>query len=142
MTTHRCPHCHQPLPQIRLGVQLPALKLRIFDLVQRAGRDGIAGDDLFGLVYGDNVPAGKGIRRERNRKTLKSHIGQINELIEDAGYRIVCAGRSPDSAYRLQRVEATESSAYDADDDIRKSVLEGFCAIRQRMAAGGKGWTP
>jgi N6-adenosine-specific RNA methylase IME4 len=29
---------------------------------------------------------------------------------------------------------------YDADDDIRKSVTEGFAAIRERQAAGGPEW--
>jgi hypothetical protein len=29
---------------------------------------------------------------------------------------------------------------YDADDDIRKSVAEGFRTIRERKAAGGPGW--
>jgi hypothetical protein len=30
---------------------------------------------------------------------------------------------------------------YDSDDDIRKSVVEGFRAIRARIAAGGPGWS-
>jgi len=134
MTALRCPRCNQVLPQMRVGVRLTELKARIFDLVRHSGRDGIAGDDLFALVYNGNVPAGKGIRSERDRKTLKSHIGQINELIED-GYRIVCSGRNPTSTYRLQK-----TNTYDAADDVHQSVLEGFRAIRRRKAAGGPGW--
>lgn len=30
--------------------------------------------------------------------------------------------------------------SYDADDDIGKSVAEGFRAVKERIAAGGKGW--
>lgn len=138
MSVRHCPHCHQPLPLVRLGVRLPELKARIFDLVVRGGPDGIAGDDLFALAYGDNAPVGKGIRRVRNRKTLKSHIGQINELIEDAGYRIVCSGKNPTSTYRLAKTEGP--AAYDADDDIRRSVELGFAVIRERVRSGGKGW--
>jgi hypothetical protein len=74
-----CPHCGQPLPEIRLGVRLTPLKARIFDLVQRGGRDGIDRSDLFDIVFG-----GTG----RCRGTLKSHIVQINGLIADEGYRI------------------------------------------------------
>jgi hypothetical protein len=120
---------------MRVGVRLPELKARIFDLVKRGGRGGIAGEDLFALVYNGNALAGKGIRHGRDRKTLKSHIGQINELIEDAGYRIVCSGRNSTSTYRLQKTDT-----YDAADDIHQSVLEGFRAIRERKAAGGPGW--
>lgn len=30
---------------------------------------------------------------------------------------------------------------YDAQDDMTKSIAEGFRVIRERMAAGGPGWT-
>jgi hypothetical protein len=103
-TGERCPHCDQPLPQTRVGVRLPDLKARIFDLVARAGAAGISGEDLFAIAYNDDAPIGKGIRLQRSRKTLKSHVGQINELIEDSGYRIFCSGRNPTSTYRLARV--------------------------------------
>jgi hypothetical protein len=77
----RCPHCHQPLPEMRLGVRLTPLKARIFDIVQRAGRDGIERNDLFGIVFGDQ-------ERRHSYHTLKAHIFEINELLADAGYRI------------------------------------------------------
>jgi hypothetical protein len=78
-----CHYCGQTLPEMRLGVRLTALKARIFDLVQRGGIGGIDREDLFDIVFGDSDVA---------RSNLKSHISQINELIEDSGYRI--AGRS------------------------------------------------
>jgi hypothetical protein len=31
---------------------------------------------------------------------------------------------------------------YDGMDDFAKSLLEGYRVIRERMAAGGEGWTP
>lgn len=85
-----CHYCRQPLPEVRVGTRLTPLKARIFDLVQRAGPDGIDGRDLFDLVYGD------GERPEMN--ALKSHVNQINESIEDSGY--VIRGRG---TYRLVR---------------------------------------
>ena len=36
-----CQRCGQRLPEIRLGVRLTPLKARIFDLIRRAGPDGI-----------------------------------------------------------------------------------------------------
>jgi len=85
MTPHICPHCQQPLPEIRLGVRLTPLRARIFDAVKRGGEDGIDRRDLVDLVYADE-PTKPSLR------TLKAHIFQINELIEDEGYRI--AGRT------------------------------------------------
>jgi site-specific DNA-methyltransferase (adenine-specific) len=35
---------------------------------------------------------------------------------------------------------AGNAGAYDANDDIRRSVVEGFRAIRERVAAGGPTW--
>jgi hypothetical protein len=82
--TRLCPHCRQPLPEVRLGVRLPPLKARIFDLIMRGGEDGILASDLLNIAYVDQPATG--------RKVLSSHVFQINEAIEDTGYRIV--GRS------------------------------------------------
>jgi hypothetical protein len=94
-----CPLCGQVLPQVRCGAILGPIKSRVFDIVSRAGRDGINSDDLFTSVYNENVSVGKGIRQTRSRKTLHNHVHQINELIEGAGYRIVHSS----GAYRLKR---------------------------------------
>jgi hypothetical protein len=114
------------LPQIRVGVRLPELKARIFNLVRWGGGDSIGSDDLFTIPYNDNVPTGKGIRHECNRKTLKAHVQQIKELLEDGGYHIICRGRSPYSTYRLE--SCGRDGSYDPLDDINKSVAEGFLA--------------
>jgi hypothetical protein len=82
MTAGRhCPYCGHEMPEIRLGVRLPALKARIFDLIQRGGRDGIDRRDLLGIINTD---------REKPicHSTLKAHLFQINELLADTGYRI------------------------------------------------------
>lgn len=101
----RCPCCGQALPELRLGVRLPPLKLRIYDLIRRAGRDGIRADDLRAIVYDANVPRGNGIREQRSSDTIRSHINQINDLLSayGTGFRI-SAGRDPRSYYRLIRV--------------------------------------
>jgi len=81
---HSCPRCGQALPETRLGVRLTPLKARIFDLVRRSGADGIDRHELFDIVFGDDDAHA----RRHSYETLKAHITQINELIEDAGYRI------------------------------------------------------
>lgn len=88
-----CNYCGQTLPEIRLGVRLPALKARIFDLVQRGGEDGITAKDLFDILFGAE-------QEPPQRATIKSHINQINEALEDSGYRILGCG-----AYRLVKQE-------------------------------------
>lgn len=100
--TRRCPYCDQALPEIRLGVRLPDLKARIFDLVHRAGRTGITWEDLWALTYSGAVVSGKGIRQARCRTTLKTHISQINEDLEDVGYRII--GHQRTGVYRLEKL--------------------------------------
>jgi hypothetical protein len=59
------------------GVYLPRLKLRIFEIVRRSGRDGIAGTVLL-QEYGLPI----------TRKTLAVHVNQINEVLRPTGYRI------------------------------------------------------
>ena len=87
----RCPYCQQVLPEIRLGVRFPnGVKARLFDLIQRGGVDGIPSHELYAIVFSENG-------RVHTRKTLYAHINQINELIEDTGYRISAYG----GAYRL-----------------------------------------
>jgi hypothetical protein len=81
MKSRCCPHCNQPLPEIRLGVKLSPLKARIFDLIQRGGKDGVDKRDIFDIVYAEEKGA--------KLPTLKTHIYQINEVIGDEGYRIV-----------------------------------------------------
>lgn len=94
MAVFRIRHCHycgQPLPEVRMGARLTLMKARVFDLVQRAGPDGIDGRDLFDITYAGQEAPG--------RDALKSHVKQINELIEGSGYMIRGYG-----TYRLVRI--------------------------------------
>ena len=40
------------------------------------------------------------------------------------------------------RVRSVSQAPYDGIDDFAKSLDEGYRAIRERIAAGGEGWTP
>lgn len=53
------------------------------------------------------------------------------------GVPAICA---PDNLPLFARTELLAAPPYDAEDDLRKSVEEGFRAIRARKAAGGPGW--
>src|SRR5262245_32364782 len=58
LTQTRAP-CRRPS---RLGLPVSPLKARLFDVVARAGADGIAADDLFAIVFADRR-ARRGTRR-------------------------------------------------------------------------------
>jgi hypothetical protein len=74
-----CPTCGQRLAGVRLGVALGAFRARIFDAVKRAGRDGIATETLFDLIYHE---------RPSSRQALKSNIHLINGLLVSTDWRI------------------------------------------------------
>lgn len=103
-----CKHCGQPLPTIRLGVRLTPLKARIFDLIRRAGPDGIAGEDLFALTLA---------ARRAQRSTLKAHVWQINDAIEGTGYRI--HGRA--DRYRLKADHGKDETRWQAFQTATRS---------------------
>jgi hypothetical protein len=79
-----CPHCHQPIRSpVRLGVSLPPRKAALFDAVKAAGDVGISSAELRTQVW-------DGKRCPHN---VKSHMWQINTMIESTGYRITADGR-------------------------------------------------
>lgn len=57
---------------MRFGITFGGIAVRIIDAVRRAGRDGIAHDDLFDLIYRD---------RPSNRSALKAYVNRINEML-------------------------------------------------------------
>jgi hypothetical protein len=95
--TKRCAHCGQEIPERRLGIRLSPLKAKIFDLIQRAGKDGIEGLHLF-YRYG----------RQSNTKysVMKCHIYQINEKLVSTDYTIdVTRNGRNNGIYRLKRTQ-------------------------------------
>lgn len=95
----RCYHCGQEIPeeQLRYGVRLSLLKTRIFDIVERAGCDGISGNDLFEMTLEN---------RGAKRNVLKTHIHQINDRLESSDFRIEVARNEingHDAVYRLKK---------------------------------------
>lgn len=91
----KCPACGKELATGPC-VPLPPIKLRIFEIIRRAGADGIDGPTLL-TEYGLRIQP----------ETLKAHIHQINQVIEPHGYRISDArkgrvgGRNGFGFYRL-----------------------------------------
>jgi hypothetical protein len=84
------PNCGQPLPEMSAGVRLNPIKARIFDAVKISGNEGVPTSALIDQTYN-----GHGIKPRRPH-SIKSHIHQINELLDDTGMRIVSSkGRYP-----------------------------------------------
>lgn len=95
-----CPHCHRPYTTERASVPLPPLKAAIFDAIKAAGEIGISSQDLIGSVY----------ETPRSLVTIKSHIHQLNDLLDGTGLRIVSerqgrggSGRWAPALWRLTR---------------------------------------
>ena len=45
-------------------------------------------------------------------------------------------------AERNRRAREAYHAGYDGNDDFSRSIDEAYAVIRERMAAGGKGWEP
>ena len=77
---------------LRLGVLLPPRKAEIFDAIKAAGDAGISSSSLRFDVWR---------QQKRCRHNVKVHVGQLNAMIAQTGYRIVAQGRGPHSLWFL-----------------------------------------
>ena len=109
---------------------LTPVQRRIVDVVRRRGE--VNAEDLRCAVWADDEDGGP-----LNDKTLHVHIYLLNKKLRRYGLA-VRANKGAGATYKLRHVHAHDG--YDADDDIRKSVAEGFRVIRERMSKGGAGW--
>ncbi len=82
---HRCPNCGQLMPAVRFGVRLSARKATIIDIIK--GNPGISGPELA-------------VRLGCSPATLKQHVWQINNELEESDMRI--GGRYGHGRYRLR----------------------------------------
>jgi hypothetical protein len=87
-----CSLCHQPIGTMRLGVRFTPLKAEILDRIKAAGDLGVSSDELLDLW---DSPVAK--------NTVKAHVWQLNELLEETIYRIVCDGRGSFARWVLRR---------------------------------------
>jgi hypothetical protein len=74
-----CPLCRQPVGEVRAGVRLPMLKAQIFDTIHAAGEMGITAREIMHAVYGD---------QKRVLTTIRMHIAQINDILEETDTKI------------------------------------------------------
>jgi hypothetical protein len=74
-----CPHCHQTITAMRLGVRLTPRKAAIVDAIKAAGDIGISSEELKYVLWDrDTVCV----------DTVKAHIWQINEVLEETDWII------------------------------------------------------
>jgi len=78
MSATYCPECHQPMYETRLGVKLPKLKGRIFDLVRSGGESGVPLQRIINLVF----------QGKSNSVNVRNHIHQINRYLQGTGVQI------------------------------------------------------
>jgi hypothetical protein len=84
-----CPRCRQPIRFERLGVRLTERKAAIFDAIKAA-----PGISALELAYGFDHPVSK--------DTVKSHIFQINSMLEETD-RMIVGARGRYGGYSLER---------------------------------------
>ena len=95
MSTEFCPTCHRPMPpETRCGVRLTQLKAHIFDLIKRAGDNGISSGDINAIVFEGRA----------SPHTVKAHVWQINESLTETGIEI----RGGDGFFRLAKRREAE----------------------------------
>ena len=98
-----CPHCQQPMPQLRCGVKMYPQAAAVFDAIARAGAAGIDGHDLFEIAW-----QGK---RKPKYGTLKNHVMMIREFLADTDFRIRCDRGGKYPVYRLTKVVSNQHVA-------------------------------
>ena len=69
-----CPTCRRPTQQLRFGVHWPLIKSRILDTLAARSEIGASTEEIITEVY-----AG---RRPPKPSAIKSHVWQINDLLE------------------------------------------------------------
>lgn len=81
-----CPTCGQTLPEKPLlpGTHLTPYQKRIFEIVARAGDNGIGSDDLFDKLYENDSDGGP----LTGRKSLHVIIRALNRKLERHSMRV------------------------------------------------------
>jgi hypothetical protein len=92
MSTSFCPYCHRPLQQAVIceGVVLPHLKALIFNVVRRAGQDGITSENINAIVFDGRS----------STANIRNHILQINDAFAATDW-VIRGDGAPRGYYRL-----------------------------------------
>jgi hypothetical protein len=92
----RCPTCGQYYHYVRVGVNLTSLKAMIFDKVKAAFGIGVTSQEIMDAVYFEH-------ERPRQLAVIRTHIGQINDLLEEVDWVIVSDGRGRNARWTLRQ---------------------------------------
>lgn len=97
-----CPKCGQTLPpDIPKGLKVRAGELRLFELVNNAGKHGIWPDDLFDKLYDDHPDGGP----EYGKNTMASRIVHLNKKLKKLGLMIRSGSGRGTNPYRILKVK-------------------------------------
>lgn len=97
MSVMRCPHCHQHISSQRAGVVMSPLKAALFDYLKSAGDVGTSAHELVDGFFQGSV----------SRNCASQHLKQLDDLLQETSYEIVCEGRSRAARRYLQRRAVT-----------------------------------
>ncbi len=91
-----CPCCGA---ENRLGVWLPRMKVRILDLIQRRGGEGISSRELCG----DSQLIEASTHKRLSVHTIKMHVHQLNERLVETDFKIISVRGGRVSTWHLMR---------------------------------------
>lgn len=89
-----CPHCKQVLRSEWRGLPMSPLKVSILDYIARSGTAGVNCHDVFNHCYDG---------RKAKILVVKSHVHQINDMLEETDWTIRCDGRGRFARWFLAR---------------------------------------
>ena len=84
-------------------MRMPPLKARIVDAIKAAGDIGITWEELHHDIY-------RGYAQLRAPSSMRTHIWQINDLLEATDWRIVAEPRGRYARWYVRRVTVREAA--------------------------------
>ena len=93
MSTRLCPHCKQPLRYQFDTVFLPAKKHALISDVKASGDIGVTSVELL-----DRHWKGQDVKLS----VIKSHVNQINDILEETDFILLSRGRGPNARWYLE----------------------------------------
>jgi hypothetical protein len=92
MKREKCPHCQGWVYRTREGVRLTPIRAEVYDIIARAGSEGIKARAIQERLFWNPL----------SLNTIRVHIFEINELLEETSFQIISAPSGHFAKYYLR----------------------------------------
>ncbi len=96
--TRHCAHCGQTLRTLPLGLSLSPLELHLYNILRRAGDDGIVVLDIADKLYWDRADGGP----ENANKIVHIVKMSLNKKLKNTRQKIITSHRGHGARFVLQ----------------------------------------